>query len=424
MAITKEELARRLRLAREASGLTQQEVAAEVGLSRGAVAQFETAVKAPSSLHLARLADLYRRDIGELLAPEFQENKLDGLAALFRADLQLAGDRERARAVSECAKICREYTNLEALLGVDQDRIYPPEYGAPPMRSRWEAIRQGERLAALERARLKLGEDPIGDLPGILEQQGVRFVELPLPENISGLCLLDGKYGLSIFVNSEHHPRRQFFSCAHECCHLLVDRGQGSFVSRVENREDLVEVRANAFAAAFLMPEDGVRAFVRRLGKGEASRSQLRAYDEEGQAVTGQKRMEGHSQDFQAYDVAHLAHHFGVSYEMALYRVLNLKLVSEEERAQLAAEKDKVNAVMRMLGPELHARGSGRKPFRHQFVLLGLEALRREVISRRKFRELCDLAQISPEEIEALVATIEPETEGGRPDRDIHVPKA
>jgi Zn-dependent peptidase ImmA (M78 family)/DNA-binding XRE family transcriptional regulator len=422
MAITKEELARRLRLAREAAGLTQEEAAAEVGLSRGAIGQFETAVKAPSSLHLVRLADLYRRDIGELLAEEFHANRVDGLAALFRADVQLAGDRERGRAVSECAKLCREYTSLETLLGVDQDRIYPPEYGAPPMRSRWEAIRQGERLADLERARLKLGSDPIGDVTEILEEQGVRFVELPLPENISGLCLLDGKYGLSVFVNSDHHPRRQFFSCAHEYCHLLADRGQGSLVSRVENREELVEVRANAFAAAFVMPEDGVRAFVRRLGKGEASRSQLRAYDEEGQAVTGQKRMEGHSQDLQAYDVAHLAHHFGVSYEMALYRVLNLKLVSEEERVQLAAQKDTANAVMRMLGPELHARGSGREPFRHQFVLLGLEALRREVISRRKFYELCALAQIPISEVEELTATVESESETGPRDLDVRIP--
>jgi Zn-dependent peptidase ImmA (M78 family) len=291
------------------------------------------------------------------------------------------------------------------------------------MRSRWDAIRQGERLGELERARLKLGEDPIGDIPGILEQQSVRFVELSLPEDISGICLLDGKYGLSIFVNSDHHPRRQFFSCAHEYSHLLVDRGQGSFVSRTEDREDLREVRANAFAAAFLMPEDGVRAFVRRLGKGEASRSQLRAYDEEGQAVTGQKRMEGHSQDLQVYDVVHLAHHFGVSYEMALYRVLNLKFVSEEERIQLAAQKDTANAVMRMLGAELHARASGRKPFRHQFVLLALEALRREVISRRKFGELCALAQVPASESSELAATVDREGEGAR-DLDVYVPKA
>jgi hypothetical protein len=108
---------------------------------------------------------------------------------------------------------------------------------------------------------------------------------------------------------------------------------------------------------------------------------------------------------------------------MALYRVLNMKLVTEEERVQLAAQKDTANAVMRMLGPELHQRGSGRKPFRHQFVLLGLEALRREVISRRKFYELCALAQIQASEAEELAATVESKSEAGPRGLDVRIPK-
>jgi Zn-dependent peptidase ImmA (M78 family) len=263
------------------------------------------------------------------------------------------------------------------------------------MRTRWDAIRQGERLAELERARLSLGEDPLTNLAGILETQGVRFIEMSLSGDISGLFLSDTTYGPSIIVNVEHGPRRGVFSCAHEYCHVLVDRDRGGLVSRAENREELFEVRANAFAAAFLMPEGGVRAFVRRLGKGEQSRSQLRAYDETA-VVKGQRRREAHSQDIQVYDVAHLAHHFGVSYETALYRLLNLKLVTEEERAALAEQKEAGASIMRFLGPEPDAEAPGHKPLRHQLVLLAVEALRREVISRAKMRELCDLAQVHP----------------------------
>lgn len=423
LPISKEELGRRLKLAREAAGITQEDAAAQIGLSRAALAQFEAGIKAPSSLHLARLAEIYRRDIGELLADEFDESKRDALAALFRADPQLAGDRKRAKAVAECAKLCREYTNLESLLGIDQDRAYGVEYGTPAMRTRWDAIRQGERLAELERARLKLGDDPISDMPEILERQGVRFIEMSLPENISGLFLHDDKYGPSIFVNEDHHQRRRMFSCAHEYCHALVDRDRGSVVSRAENREELLEVRANAFAAAFLMPEGGVRAFLRRLGKGEPSRSQLQVYDE-AEAVTGQKRTEAHSQDVQVYDVAHLAHHFGVSYEMALYRLLNLKFLTEEEREGLAEQKDAANEIMRFLGTEPNARTAKRKPLRHQFVLLALEAFRREAISRAKLRELCALAEVLPGEFQALIDSVEREASKGRKGRAAYVPKA
>lgn len=423
MPLDRGELGRRLRSAREAAGLTQDHVANQLGISRGAVAQFEGGIKAPNSLHLVRIAEMYRRDLAELLAEQFDEARRDPLTALFRADFQLASDRERASAVAECAKLCREYTNLETLLGIDQDRVYDVNYNTPPMRTRWDAIRQGERLAELERARLSLGDDPLTNVAELLEVQGVRFIEMSLSETIFGLFLSDVRYGPSIIVNDDHPPRRRLFSCAHEYCHVLVDRDRGGLVSRAENREELPEVRANAFAAAFLMPEGGVRAFVRRLGKGEQSRSQLRAYDETA-VVEGQRRREAHSQDIQVYDVAHLAYHFGVSYETALYRLLNLKLVTEEERVVLAQQKEPAAGIMRFLGPEPDAKAPGHKPFRHQLVLLAVEALRREVISRAKLRELCDLAEVQPGEFRTLVATLKQEAEPGRSGRGAHVPRA
>lgn len=423
MPLDRGELGRRLRSAREAAGLTQDHVANQLGISRGAVAQFEGGIKAPNSLHLVRIAEMYRRDLAELLAEQFDEARRDPLTALFRADFQLASDRERASAVAECAKLCREYTNLETLLGIDQDRVYDVNYNTPPMRTRWDAIRQGERLAELERARLSLGDDPLTNVAELLEVQGVRFIEMSLSETIFGLFLSDVRYGPSIIVNDDHPPRRRLFSCAHEYCHVLVDRDRGGLVSRAENREELPEVRANAFAAAFLMPEGGVRAFVRRLGKGEQSRSQLRAYDETA-VVEGQRRRKAHSQDIQVYDVAHLAYHFGVSYETALYRLLNLKLVTEEERVVLAQQKEPAAGIMRFLGPEPDAKAPGHKPFRHQLVLLAVEALRREVISRAKLRELCDLAEVQPGEFRTLVATLKQEAEPGRSGRGAHVPRA
>lgn len=405
MPITKEELGNRLKLARENIGLTQDQVASEVGVSRGFIAQIEIGVKAPNSLQLARLAELYGREIGDFLRADFSAER-DALAVLFRADAQLAQDPVRAQAVRESAILCREYANLEALLGLDRDRLYPVEYDAPAPRNKWEAIRQGERLAELERGRVKLGDGPIQDMAAVLEPQAVRPVEIPLPESVSGMFLADSRYGLSIIVNATHHPRRKVFSYTHEYCHVLVDRDRTAMVSRAENREDLSEVRANAFAAAFLMPENGVRAFIRVLGKGEHSRSVLQAFDEV-KAVEGQKRMESRAQEFGFYDVAHIAHHFGVSYETALYRLLNLKLLSEQERERLADQRELANQIRSYLGREPHEVAPERPGFRHQLLMLAIEAFRREVISKGKLKELCALAQVPRREIRELIATIE-----------------
>ena len=129
--------------------------------------------------------------------------------------------------------------------------------------------------------------------------------------------------------------------------------------------------------------------------------------------MEAQRRREARSQDMQVYDVAHLAHNFAVSYEMAPYFMLNLKLVTEEERVALVQQKEAATSTMRFLGLEPDASLS-RQPFRHQLALLAVEALRREVISRAKLREICGLAQVQSEEFNALVATVEQEPEKGR----------
>jgi len=59
-----------------------------------------------------------------------------------------------------------------------------------------------------------------------------------------------------------------------------VDRDRSGLVSRASDREDLIEVRANSFAASFLMPEEGVRQFVASLGKGGPSRAYAEVFDE------------------------------------------------------------------------------------------------------------------------------------------------
>jgi Zn-dependent peptidase ImmA (M78 family)/DNA-binding XRE family transcriptional regulator len=402
MSVERDRLARRLKLVRENAGLTQEQVAAELGVSRGLIGQFETAAKMPSSLQLTRLAKLYGRDVGDFFRVEAELGQAEAFAALFRA--ALASEPARAKAISETENLCREYASLEEVLGVSKDRLYPAEYEVPSPRSRWEAVRQGERLAEAERSRLKLGDSPIQDVATVLELQGLRAVEVALPEDVSGIFLNAQRDWLFIIVNSAHNFHRRAFSYGHEYCHALVDRDRSALVSRAENREELSEIRANAFAAAFLLPESGVRAFVQALGKGEQSRSVVQAFDEI-QAVEGQKRFNAGSQDIEFYDVAHLAHHFSVSYDSALYRLLNLKLISNEEHEHLTRQKQTANLFRKYLGPEPN-RLPKRPGFRHKLLLLALEAFRREVISRDKLRQICLLAEVPRESINELISAV------------------
>lgn len=54
---------------------------------------------------------------------------------------------------------------------------------------------------------------------------------------------------LFIVANRQHAPARRRSSFAREYAHVLFDRRRKGIVTRASDKDELVEVRANAFAA-------------------------------------------------------------------------------------------------------------------------------------------------------------------------------
>jgi len=407
MPIHEEELGRRLRQAREATGLTQEEVAGQMGLARPSVVQLEQGKRTVSGLELDRLAHLYGRDLRDFLADEFRAE--DSLVALFRAEPTVLRD-EILGAVRGCLALARELANLEGLLGLDRSQIGAPLYSAAPPRTKGQAIEQGNRVAGEERRRLGLGFRPLGDVSELLEGEGVRTAMVDLPEEVSGLTLMEPQLSLFVIANRQHHFLRRRFSWVHEYAHVLFDRSQKGTLSRAGNQEDLQEVRANAFAATFLLPEEGVRAFLAELGKGQPRRERLEVFDGQ-RAVLAESRAEPSSQTLQLYDVVLLAHHFQVSRPAALYRLRNLHLLSQPDLEALLAEDraGRGRSLAQLLRlPEAES-AVAREAFRSRLLSLALEAYRREKITRRKLREVADLAGFSDLDVDSLFASTDPD---------------
>jgi Zn-dependent peptidase ImmA (M78 family) len=299
-----------------------------------------------------------------------------------------------------------EVTGLEQLLGIDRAQLLAAAYELPVPRSRWDAIQQGQKVAGDERQRLGASLSPIGDLSELLEAQGLRTATVSLPGNISGLTLSDPRIGIFVVINADHAPLRRRFSLAHEYAHVLIDRDRSGALSRAENRADLLEVRANAFAAEFLMPAEGVNQFVHALGKGAASRSQVAVFDE-ADVVQVEQRAKPGSQDIQLYDVARLSHHFGVSRISMIYRLKNLRLINEAELQRLTEQENAGSG--RAIADFLHAtdrtdRMDVREDFRRRFLGLALEAYRREEITRGKLTELAGMVGVDRPGVGAMLA--------------------
>lgn len=383
--------------------MTQDEAARHLGVSRPTFVQIEAGNRSVSSLELSKLGYLFGRDIREFVSDaEFVEK--DALAALFRAQSDVASQPQVLQKLRDCMALGHELTNLERLVGIDRDVAAVASYPMPSPRNRWEAIQQGQRLAEEERRRLGLGNGPLPDLAELLESLGVRTGLVDLPDDVSGLTLSDSKIGLFVVTNGAHHYLRRRFSLGHEYAHVVADRDRFGLISRASERDDMIEVRANAFAANFLMPEDGIRQFVSGLGKGKPSRAFAEVFDEAG-SLDVEGRSDPGTQALQLYDVVRLAHHFGVSRLSALFRLRNLRLLTETEFEQLKAldERGKGKQLAELLGLPEPDHAEMRSEFKHRFLGLALEAFRRDEISHGKLRELVAMADVPPDDVDRLI---------------------
>lgn len=408
MPPSKSTLASRIRSARESANLTQADVADELGIPRSAVVQIEAGNRNVSSLELERIAHLVGRNIQDFLQPTFDEE--EALTVLFRSTAPSSGGAVPPQ-VRDCITIARERRNLERLAGIERARRNPASYDLGRPGTRWESISQGDRIAEAERKRLGLDRAPIPDIAQLIESQGVQTALIELEDDISGFTLTGNSIPAIVAVNRSHHPHRQRFSFAHEYAHILLDQDAHGFVSRLSERDDLREMRANAFAGAFLLPEEGVREAVAELGKGQPSRQSTPVFDgsDSPETLVAESRTEPGSQDIQLYDVLQLAERFVVSPLAMIFRLKHLRFISEPELRLLRGEDEQRRIEDLRILLKLQDEGIGPSdaplPPNPRFVGLALETYRRGKITRGKLLELLRLAGIPENDVDLVVAT-------------------
>jgi Zn-dependent peptidase ImmA (M78 family)/transcriptional regulator with XRE-family HTH domain len=380
-------LGKRLREARERRTLSQQAAADELGLPRTAVTLIEGGQRQVSTSELTKFAGFYRLSIGELLSPD--EPQDDPLVVLYRQAPQMRNDPGVKLAVERCLDLCKIGIELEAVLGREA-RMGPPSFPVSIPQNASAAIEQGTEVADEERRRLGLGYAPIRDIGSMITEQGVWAVITPLDTNTSGFFMTHPDVGLVVIANSLHKSPRIRFSFAHEYGHALMDRDLRLQITSTTNSSDLIEKRANAFAAAFVLPAKGVEHFLSAIGKGRASRQQQAVYDV---ASNGrfdvESRSAPNSQRVTYQDVASLAESYGASYEATAYRLHNLGHMDWSTMQELLAKSPLANRYRRLLRVQNgETESEDNLELRSQVLGLAMEAFRREEISRGRLLEI------------------------------------
>jgi len=397
MSLTQKILASRLRDARQAADVTQEAAAEALGIPRTAVVQLESGNRSVSTLELARLANLYRRTVTSLLDDESPSDEADALVALFRAASARGTSAPWQKDAERCLAICRAGAQLRRSLGLSSAAL-PPAYDRPPPTRTMEAVRQGIDAARQERGRLGLGHRPIPDMSDLVNSTGIWATGAVLPDGMSGVFLKDREAGLVILVNFDHPRPRKRFSYGHEYAHAIFDRHSPAVVSWEKDGDAVLETRANAFAAEFLLPEEGVRSFLVGLSKGgpavaEHAIQGLTTDNQDG--ARAQSRAPAGSQRVTFEDAARLAFRYGVAFKTAVYRMKNTGMIGEPEFQSLLSQESLATRYSALLHrDDQPPPGTRDRALVPEVIHLAIEAFRRELISGGKLRDLVRLLDV------------------------------
>ena len=276
-----------LKRRREALSLERRAVARAASISEGAIESVESATSELSIGNANAIAFVLGMD-ERMLAFRPLGADDDGLALRLRTLRNPHEAPLHARSVSaetallfaETASIIRIQRRLSGWLEIagEHDRFRPSEFYESPQTPAWKV---GYGLADEARRLLDLGREPIGSMRDLVEVRlGIPVIQAPLPGNreIAGATVAttdeSGREVRGIVLNTSGANENVWIrrtTLAHELGHLLYDPEQKLQRLKIDSYEenetnprngcaaDLVEQRANAFALAFLAPNEAVR---------------------------------------------------------------------------------------------------------------------------------------------------------------------
>lgn len=240
---------RRLRLARELRGLTQVELAREVGsITAASLSQFENGHARPSAATLTRLSVALQVPLA-FFAASARIPSRSPVGGFFRSLRSTAPrDRQQALAYVQLAReLTLELERFVALPDLDIPR-FPIESGAQPKAG------EIEEAAARVRGHWNLPRGPVDNAIRVLEGNGVIVIRFRVGiEKVDAFCVDFHDRPVVVLGADKDVRDRSRFDAAHELGHLVMHSG-------AEAGDRTAERQANEFAAAFLMPADDIRA--------------------------------------------------------------------------------------------------------------------------------------------------------------------
>ncbi|MFB9415521.1 helix-turn-helix domain-containing protein [Dactylosporangium matsuzakiense] len=231
----------RIRAARVAAGLTQNDLGGAIGLDRTMVAKIEAGGRRVDALELVKLSAALSVSMAYFI--ETQPLVLSRRTVPLTDDTETEAGRESSTleiALEEWLRDIHQLVEL-GLLQPQPIKHYPRAV---------ESADHAREAAKWLRKELGLGTDPVASMVGLAERAGQFILVSDLPGD--GASVIDGDIGVAV-VSKKGAPGRRRATAAHELGHLVLGDEYSTDLGVHASRADRESV-IDAFAAELLVP--------------------------------------------------------------------------------------------------------------------------------------------------------------------------
>jgi len=233
--------ANRLKSARLLAGLSLRQLEEKLlkRVSHNAINKYEIGQMQPETGTIIRLAEVLSIPVAYLFeTTEIELGQID-----FRKKNNLTKNEIEQIKIKTRDKVER-YLQAENLLGISK------KFNNPISRKQIKEVGRAEEMAEIVRSEWGLGINPISNVIEMLEEHGVKVIEVEASDKFDGLSTYVDEIPVAV-INENFPVERKRFTALHELGHLLMNLKFDS--------DKQVEKACHRFAGALLFPESEVR---------------------------------------------------------------------------------------------------------------------------------------------------------------------
>lgn len=240
----------RIRQARVSRGMTQEELAKAVDVTKQAISQYETGTSNPGELVMSNIADVLKYPIPFFTKPPIAVSTAQ-TASFFRS-YKTASAKDKA-AWTQKVKIFEEMVVENLRKYVDFPKLNLPLIDYQENYSMDDC----ERIALYVRDYWGLGVGPIQNLIDVIQENGVIIANMTKKgKKIDAFSTVYNGTPYIYISEDTTSSVRWRFSLAHELGHLILHSALFDEGNIPEKIHDSLEQEANFFASAFLLPQE------------------------------------------------------------------------------------------------------------------------------------------------------------------------